>query len=75
MALQFSITAIGGVILQSAVNYFTSTVVAAHTVASKLEQLVMQPSVTFGVTMATCCAQNLGANILLSCLCQIQTRI
>lgn len=61
MALQFSITAIGAIILQGAVNAFGSTVVAAHTAASKVEQLVMQPSVTFGVTMATYCAQNLGA--------------
>ncbi len=61
MALQFSITAIGTIILQSAVNGFGSTVVAAHTAASKVEQLVMQPSITFGVTMATYCAQNLGA--------------
>ncbi|MGL4912949.1 MAG: MATE family efflux transporter [Romboutsia sp.] len=61
MALQFSITAIGAVILQSAVNAFGSTVVAAHTAASKVEQLAVQPSVTFGVTMATYCAQNLGA--------------
>lgn len=61
MALQFSITAIGAIILQGAVNAFGSTVVAAHTAASKVEQLVMQPSITFGVTMATYCAQNLGA--------------
>ena len=61
MALQFSITAIGVIILQSAVNGFGSTVVAAHTAASKVEQLVMQPSVTLGVTMATYTAQNLGA--------------
>lgn len=61
MALQFSITAIGTIILQSAVNSFGSTVVAAHTAASRVEQLVMQPSVTFGVTMATYVAQNLGA--------------
>lgn len=61
MALQFSITAIGTIILQSAVNTFGSTVVAAHTAASRVEQLVMQPSVTFGVTMATYVAQNLGA--------------
>lgn len=61
MALQFSITAIGTIILQSAVNSFGSVVVAAHTAASKVEQLVMQPSVTFGVTMATYSAQNLGA--------------
>lgn len=61
MALQFSITAIGVIILQSAINSFGSNVVAAHTAASKVEQLVMQPSITFGVTMATYCAQNLGA--------------
>lgn len=61
MALQFSITAIGAIVLQGAVNAFGSTVVAAHTAASRVEQLVMQPSVTFGVTMATYCAQNLGA--------------
>lgn len=61
MALQFSITAVGAVILQSAVNAFGSIVVAAHTAASKVEQLAMQPSITFGVTMATYCAQNLGA--------------
>ena len=61
MALQFSITAIGTVILQSAVNSFGSTIVAAYTAASRVEQFVMQPSVTFGVTMATYVAQNLGA--------------
>ncbi|GAA0711217.1 MATE family efflux transporter [Paraclostridium ghonii] len=61
MALQFSITAIGAIILQGAVNSFGSTVVAAHTAASKVEQLVMQPSITFGIAMATYCAQNLGA--------------
>lgn len=64
MALQFSITAIGAVILQGAVNAFGSTVVAAHTAASRVEQLVMQPSITFGVTMATYAAQNLGAGNL-----------
>lgn len=61
MALQFSITAVGAVILQGAVNNFGSIVVAAFTAALKVEQLVMQPSVTFGVTMATYAAQNLGA--------------
>ncbi len=61
MALQFSITAIGTIILQTAVNSFGSTVVASYTASSKVEQLVMQPSVTFGVTMATYAAQNLGA--------------
>ena len=61
MAFQFSITAIGVMVLQSAINSFGSVVVAAHTAASKVEQIVMQPSITFGVTMATYSAQNLGA--------------
>ena len=61
MAFQFSITAIGVMVLQSSINSFGSVVVAAHTAASKVEQLVMQPSITFGITMATYSAQNLGA--------------
>lgn len=61
MALQFSITALGIMTLQSALNKLGSTVVAAYTAASKVEQLVMQPAITFGVTMATYSAQNLGA--------------
>ncbi|GAB6167931.1 MATE family efflux transporter [Clostridium carnis] len=61
MALQFAITAAGAMILQGALNAFGSTVIAAYTAASKVEQLVMQPAVTFGVTMATYAGQNLGA--------------
>lgn len=61
MALQFSITAIGTIILQTSLNGFGSNAVAAFTAASKVEQLVMQPLVSFGVTMATYCGQNLGA--------------
>lgn len=61
MALQFSITALGIMIVQSALNVFGSSVIAAYTAASKALQLVMQPAITFGVTMATYCAQNLGA--------------
>lgn len=61
MALQFSITATGVMVLQSALNSFGSTVIASYTASSKVEQLVTQPSVTFGVTMATYSGQNLGA--------------
>lgn len=61
MALQFSITSIGIMTVQAALNVFGSTIIAAYTAASKALQLVMQPSITFGVTMATYCGQNLGA--------------
>lgn len=61
MALQFSITAIGTMVLQSAFNAFGSTVVAAYTAASKVESLVTQPFQALGLTLATFCGQNLGA--------------
>lgn len=61
MALQFSITAIGCMVLQGAINAFGSDTVAAYTAASKVEQIATQPMGTFGVTMATYCGQNLGA--------------
>ena len=61
MALQFSITAIGIMTVQSAINIFGSTVIAAYAASSKVLQLVMQPATTLGVTMATYCGQNIGA--------------
>ena len=61
MALQFSITSIGIMTVQGALNVFGSIVIASYTAASKALQLVMQPAITFGVTMATYCGQNLGA--------------
>ena len=61
MALQFSITAAGAMVLQGALNNFGSKIIASYTAASKVQQLVMQPSVTFGVAMATYSGQNLGA--------------
>ena len=61
MALQFSITALGLITVQGALNGVGSTVIAVYTASSKALQLVMQPAVTYGVTMATYCGQNLGA--------------
>lgn len=61
MALQFSIIAIGAIVLQGTINSMGSRVVAAYTAGSKVEQLCSQPLATFGVTMATYCGQNLGA--------------
>jgi putative MATE family efflux protein len=61
MALQFSITAVGTMILQTAINGLGSITVAAYTAASKVEQLVVQPFISLGVTMATYTGQNLGA--------------
>lgn len=62
MALQFSITAIGTVVIQSAVNTLGSDVVAAITAAMKISLMLTQPLETLGITMATYGGQNLGAN-------------
>lgn len=64
MAFQFSITAIGVIVLQGAINLFGETRIAAYAAASKVEQLVSQPAGTFGVTMANFSGQNLGAGQL-----------
>ncbi|OON92834.1 MAG: MATE family efflux transporter [Candidatus Epulonipiscium fishelsonii] len=61
MALQYSVTSIGVVIVQVAINGFGSTAVAAFTAASKVLQLILQPLMTYGVSTATFVAQNLGA--------------
>ncbi|MBQ8822195.1 MAG: MATE family efflux transporter [Lachnospiraceae bacterium] len=64
MALQFSITAVGTILVQSALNLLGSTVVASYSVSCKVEQLVTQPFMAMGSTMATYCAQNRGINDL-----------
>ncbi len=64
MALQFSITAVGTILVQTALNLLGSTVVASYSVSCKVEQLVTQPFMAMGATMATYCAQNRGINDL-----------
>lgn len=64
MALQYSITAIGTILVQSALNLLGSTIVAAYSVAGKVEQFVTQPYGAMGSTMATYGAQNRGINDL-----------
>lgn len=61
MALQFSITAVGTMMVQSALNILGSIHVAAFTAASKVEQVISQMYVALGTTMATYAAQNIGA--------------
>lgn len=64
MGLQYSITAIGSVVLQSAVNSIGSDAVAAVTAGGKLSMLLMCPFDAMGSTMATYGGQNVGAGKL-----------
>lgn len=61
MAINYSITAIGTMILQAAINVFGSSVVASYTAASKIINLTTQAMPSLGTTSATYCGQNLGA--------------
>lgn len=61
MALQYSITAIGIMIQQSALNKLGETPVAAYAAANKIDSLAVQALVTIGTAVATYCGQNQGA--------------
>ena len=60
MALQFSITASGAMVMQAAINLFGSVAVAAFTAASKVQNLVTQGMMSMGQTMASYGGQNYG---------------
>lgn len=61
MGLQYSITAIGSVILQASVNTLGSVAVAAMTAGSKAGNFFCCPFDAMGSTMATYAGQNVGA--------------
>ena len=64
MGFQYSITAIGSVILQAAVNSLGSIAVASMTAAGKISMFVVCPFDALGSTMATYGGQNVGAGKL-----------
>jgi putative MATE family efflux protein len=64
MGLQYSITAIGSVILQIAVNGQGADVVAAVTTAGKVSMFFVCPFDALGSTMSTYGGQNVGAGKL-----------
>lgn len=64
MGLQYSITAIGSVILQAAVNGLGAASVAAMTAGNKISMFLSCPFDSLGTTMATYSGQNVGAKRL-----------
>ena len=61
MGMQFSITAIGIIMLQSANNALGTTYVAAFTASMRIKYLFTCVLENIGVAMATYCGQNIGA--------------
>ncbi len=64
MGLQYSITAIGSVILQTSVNMLGSTAVASVTAANKVGMFFCCPFDAMGSAMSTYAGQNMGAGEL-----------
>lgn len=61
MGLQFSITAIGTIIVQGAVNIYGTTYMAGFSAAGKIQNIVSMVAVSMGATIATYVGQNRGA--------------
>lgn len=61
MGLQFSITAIGSIMLQSANNALGTACVAAFTAAMRIKMFFLCMLESLGIAMATFCGQNYGA--------------
>lgn len=61
MAFQFSITAIGVMIVQSLLNLLGESAISGFSIGYKIEQLVTQPMIALGIAASTFSAQNFGA--------------
>lgn len=61
MGLQFSITAIGTMIVQVALNGLGTVYIAAFTAAGKIQNIIVQAFPSLGASLATFVGQNTGA--------------
>lgn len=61
MGLQFSITAIGSMVMQSANNGLGSVYVSGFTAGARIKQFIMCPFDALGTAVSVFCGQNLGA--------------
>ena len=61
LALQWSLIAVSTTALQSTVNTFGPTAMAAYTATNRLEQLVQQPFGSMSMALSTYAGQNMGA--------------
>ena len=64
MGLQYSVTAIGTLVIQTAVNGFGSLTVAGVTAAQRINSFISCPVESIGATMAPYSGQNMGAGKL-----------
>ena len=61
MGLEYSVSAIGAVVMQGGINTLGKTAVAAQTAGEKIRQMFTLPMESVGMAMATYTGQNYGA--------------
>ncbi len=61
VALQNSFVSCSTMAMQSVINSYGDTIIAAATAANRIEQLILQPGMSLGVAVATFTGQNIGA--------------
>ncbi len=61
MGFEYSVSAVGAVIMQNAINGLGQTAIAAQTTGEKIRQMFTLPMESVGMAMATYTAQNHGA--------------
>lgn len=83
MGLQFSITAIGTMMVQVALNGLGPIYIAAYTACAKIQNIITQPFPSLGASLATFVGQNTGAgrldrvkegvkaNIIITLICSV----
>ena len=60
-AVQFSVCALGVIIVQIAINDFGSNIIAAYSIGTKIETIMSQMFTALGMAISTYAGQNLGA--------------
>ena len=61
MAVQFSVLGMSIIFMQSICNKFGANTIAGFTTAMRVEQLAVQPMISFGLAISVFTAQNFGA--------------
>ncbi|WP_407888980.1 MATE family efflux transporter [Levilactobacillus sp. N40-8-2] len=61
MGFEYSVSAIGAIVMQDAINLLGTSIIAAQSAAEKIRQLFTLPMESVGAAMATYQAQNFGA--------------
>ena len=71
MGLQYSVTAVGAIVLQYSVNKLEDTAIAAFSAGSKVKSLLLCPLNALGTALSTYVGQNFGARKMERIKCRL----